>query len=44
MDAGFSPFVLAVTAPRDRFIEEHDRYLEIMRRVADSGASAPSDS
>lgn len=39
-DAGYSPFVLGLSAPRERFIEHEDRYLGIMRRVADSGLAA----
>lgn len=34
-DAGRSPFVLALSAPSDRFARERDRYLATMRRLVD---------
>jgi len=39
LDAGYSPFVLAVSAPRERFIQERDRYIATMRRIAQSQAN-----
>ena len=40
-DAGHSPFVLALSAPRERFAQEHERYLAIMQRMAEThGATA----
>ncbi|HZV72250.1 MAG TPA: IclR family transcriptional regulator [Conexibacter sp.] len=37
-DKGYSPFVLAVSGPRERFLEQRDRYLAALQRVADSAA------
>lgn len=34
LDAGHSPFVLAVSAPRERFHENLDRYLAVLQRIA----------
>jgi IclR family acetate operon transcriptional repressor len=34
LDAGYSPFVLALSAPRDRFIKERDHYMATMQRIA----------
>lgn len=36
LDAGRSPFVLALSAPRERFAAERDRYLAQLREVVDS--------
>jgi IclR family acetate operon transcriptional repressor len=43
-DAGASPFVLALSAPRDRFIDKRDDYLRTMRQiVAGSGNGVSED-
>jgi IclR family transcriptional regulator, acetate operon repressor len=34
LDAGYSPFVLAVSCPRERFLEEQDRYRSVLQRIA----------
>jgi len=34
LDLGYSPFVLALSSPRARFMEERDRYLEVLQRIA----------
>lgn len=36
LDSGYSPFVLAISAPRERYLEEEERYLETLRRIAAS--------
>jgi IclR family transcriptional regulator, acetate operon repressor len=36
LDSGRSPFVLALSAPRERFLAERDRFLATMRDVVDS--------
>lgn len=36
-DAGYSPFVLSLSAPRERFLERRDDYLAAMRRTAELG-------
>ena len=38
MDEGYSPFVLVVTAPRERFLAKREEYLAILRRVVATGA------
>lgn len=35
-DSGYSPFALSISAPRERFHEHRDRYLETMHRIAAS--------
>jgi IclR family acetate operon transcriptional repressor len=35
LDAGYSPFALSLSAPRDRFVEERDRYLATLQRIAE---------
>src|SRR5215212_4116751 len=34
LDAGFSPFAVALSSPRDRYVEERDRYLATLQRIA----------
>jgi IclR family transcriptional regulator, acetate operon repressor len=36
LDAGYSPFVLAISAPRERFFEQRATYLATVRRLAES--------
>jgi IclR family acetate operon transcriptional repressor len=36
-DSGHSPFVLAVSGPRERVVKNRDRYLDTMRRLAGVG-------
>jgi IclR family acetate operon transcriptional repressor len=36
LDSGRSPFVLAVSGPKDRILDERDRYLAIMREIVES--------
>jgi IclR family transcriptional regulator, acetate operon repressor len=40
LDRGYSPFVLAISAPRDRYYEQEEQYLETMRRIAESRPDA----
>jgi len=40
LDAGYSPFAVALSAPRDRFVEERERYLATLRRIV---GTAPAD-
>jgi len=35
-DHGYSPFVLAVSGPRSRMLENHDRYLSVLRELTAS--------
>jgi IclR family acetate operon transcriptional repressor len=37
LDEGYSPFVLALATPRDRFREQLETYLQAMRRVVELG-------
>jgi DNA-binding IclR family transcriptional regulator len=37
LDGGYSPFALSLSAPRERFVEERDRYIETLRRAAQLG-------
>lgn len=39
-DRGYSPFVLGLAAPRHRGVENQDRYLAVMRRIAMLGTEA----
>jgi IclR family transcriptional regulator, acetate operon repressor len=43
LDAGHSPFVLALSAPRERFVAERERYLATLRDVvATVGGGSPA--
>jgi len=35
LDSGYSPFALALSSPRDRYVKERDRYLETVMRIAE---------
>lgn len=37
LDGGYSPFALSLSAPRERFVEERDRYIDTLRRAAQLG-------
>jgi IclR family acetate operon transcriptional repressor len=41
-DDGFSPFVLGLSAPRERFVAHQDSYLATMRRIVASGSNGVS--
>jgi IclR family acetate operon transcriptional repressor len=43
LDGGYSPFVLALSAPRDRLAANRDAYLATMREIATAAMQAPSD-
>ena len=43
LDHGYSPFVLAISAPKERYLEQEHLYLETMRRIADARPSAVGD-
>jgi DNA-binding IclR family transcriptional regulator len=39
LDGGLSPFALSISAPRDRYIQNRDKYLADLRRGAEQGAA-----
>ncbi|MDW5594099.1 IclR family transcriptional regulator [Conexibacter stalactiti] len=39
-DGGYSPFVVAVSGPRERMLERRDTYLDALRRITEPGANS----
>ncbi len=43
LDSGYSPFVLSLSAPRERFEASFSRYVEIMQKAADSSLAVGAE-